>query len=55
MPRFLISAKVVSFVQKEIEAPNKEEAGNILVKTLANGEMPEVDAWIEGEAIAEAK
>ncbi|MCK9370317.1 hypothetical protein M0R04_10455 [Candidatus Dojkabacteria bacterium] len=51
MKSYIISAKSVGFLSMEIEAKNEEEAYKILNDKLDDGEMPEIDGWIEGKEV----
>ena len=51
MAKFRIIAKSVGLLENEIEANNEEQAEEIMEKMLDNGEMTEVDGWIEDKRI----
>ena len=53
MKTYLITAKSVGFLSKEIKANSQEDALKKLDELLSYGEMPEVDGWIENEEAEE--
>ena len=55
MKTFRISAKVVSYVAKDIDAADDRHAIQMLETLLEQGAMPEVDGWVEEEQVQEIK
>ena len=51
MAKFIISAKSVGYLEKEVEAKNEQAAYDILETLLIDGKMPEVTGYIEGKLV----
>ena len=51
MKTYIISAKSVGHLVKQVEAKDENEAFEMLNSLLQDGDMPEADGWIEGKSV----